>query len=190
MFDHASSAIPAGARADVAPEASSLEREVVALFDQLRDRLLRYVISMGLLVPDAEEIIQEAFLALFRHLQQGKPRYNLRAWLFQVAHNLALKQYLRGRRDRDNVAQYGGTSAGDFFVDHTPNPEAQISRRERESRLFGVWEALPELDQRCLSLRAEGLTYREISQVLEISLGSVAISLARSLERFARADGR
>lgn len=188
MLEEASAAVRAGYR--TAPEASALEQEVVALFDQLQDRLMRYVMSLGVLAPDAEEIIQEAFLALFRHLQLGKPRHNLRAWLFQVVHNMALKHRSRARRNRDSVVQYGGTTAGDHFVDHTPNPEVQLSRQERENRLFSVWGALPELDQRCLSLRAEGLTYREIAQVLEISLGSVSISLARSLKRFARADGR
>jgi len=45
---------------------------------------------------------------------------------------------------------------------------------------------LPEEDRRCLVLRAEGLRYREIASVLEISLGSVALSLERSLTRLAR----
>jgi len=51
-----------------------------------------------------------------------------------------------------------------------------------------VLQALPETDQQCLSLRAEGLRYREIAAVVGISLGSVAASLERSLDRLARAD--
>ena len=69
---------------------SPLEEEVVGLFDQLQDRLLRYLLSLGLPAAEGEEIVQETFLALFQHLQRGKPRHNLRAWVFQVAHNLAL----------------------------------------------------------------------------------------------------
>ena len=61
--------------------------ELVGLFDQLRDRLLRYVISLGLPVRDGEDIIQEEFLSLFRHLQQGRSRSNLQAWTFRVAEN-------------------------------------------------------------------------------------------------------
>ena len=48
---------------------SPLVEEVVGLFDQLRDRLLRYVISFGLPVQDGEAIAPEVFLALFQHLQ-------------------------------------------------------------------------------------------------------------------------
>jgi RNA polymerase sigma-70 factor (ECF subfamily) len=55
--------------------------------------------------------------------------------------------------------------------------------------LLGVLQALPEEDQCCLRLRAEGLRYREISALLGISLGAVSMSLTRSLARLMRADG-
>src|SRR5215472_12820808 len=47
---------------------SALAEEVVSLFDQLRDRLLRYVLSFGLPIQDAEDVVQEVFLSLFRQL--------------------------------------------------------------------------------------------------------------------------
>jgi RNA polymerase sigma-70 factor (ECF subfamily) len=168
---------------------SPLEEEVVILFDQLQDRLLRYLLSLGLAASDGEEIVQEVFLALFQHLQRGKPRHNLRAWVFQVAHNLALKQRNSNRRNRLSLVDCG-TSVENVFVDRSPNPEDQLATNQRYVRLRDVLRALPEQDRRCLSLRAEGLTYREIAQVLEMSLGAVSLSLGRSLARFARADKR
>src|ERR1700683_5144420 len=71
---------------------SEMEREVIELFDQFRDPLLRYALSFGIPVHDAEEVIQEVFLCLFRHLQLRRSRKNLRGWIFRVAHNLSLKQ--------------------------------------------------------------------------------------------------
>jgi RNA polymerase sigma-70 factor, ECF subfamily len=169
---------------------SSLETEVVEVFDQMRDRLLRYILALGLPTHDAEEIVQEVFLALFRHLQRGRLCRNLRAWLFQVAHNQALKRRELDRRSRQSLARFGTDSIASFLADSEPNPEEQFSRNQRSVRLLGVWKALPEQDRQCLVLRAEGLTYREIAEVLSISLGAVAASLERSLGRFARADGR
>ena len=166
-------------------KSSPLEEEVVGLFDQLQDRLLRYLLSMGLPAAEGEEIVQETFLALFQHLQRGKPRHNLRGWVFQVAHNLALKQRKATQRDRQNLLEHGWASA-----DRALDPEEQLATNQRQARLASVLEALPEQDRRCLSLRAEGLTYREIAQVLDMSLGSVSLSLGRSLARFARADQR
>jgi RNA polymerase sigma-70 factor (ECF subfamily) len=182
--------VAAAGDATASPKPSPLEEEVVVLFDQMQDRLLRYLLSIGLPVPDAEEIVQEVFLALFRHLQRGKSRSNLRAWVFQVAHNLAAKHYIAKRRDRQNLVDAGTTPAVDSFVDRAPNPEDQFATNQRQARLQSVLRALPEQDRQCLSLRAEGLTYREIGQVLDMSLGAVALSLGRSLARFTRAAER
>ena len=81
------------------------ECQVISLFEHFRDSLLRYALSFGLTVHDGEEITQEVFLALFRHLQlQGNPGKTYRGWIFRVAHNLALKRryanHRSHRRDR------------------------------------------------------------------------------------------
>jgi RNA polymerase sigma-70 factor (ECF subfamily) len=55
-------------------------------------------------------------------------------------------------------------------------------------RLRTVLRALPEQDRCCLALRAEGLRYREIAATLGISLGSVSLSLTRSLARLGSAE--
>jgi RNA polymerase sigma-70 factor (ECF subfamily) len=169
--------------------ASGIQEEVVELFDQLRDQLLRYLSSFALALPDAEEIIQETFLALFQHLQRGKPRHNLRGWLFRVAHNLALKRRQRDRRDYQNGPD-SGAAAQDSLVDPTPNPEDQLATSQTQQRLMAVLNALPEQDRRCLCLRTEGLRYREIASVLDMSLGAVSLSLERSLGRIARVAER
>src|SRR5271154_3896319 len=89
---------------------SELEREIIGLFDQLRDRLLRYVFSFGVSAHDGEEIVQEVFLALFQHLRSGKSRKNLRGWVFRVAHNLALKQRYASRRLQDRMDSDGSVA--------------------------------------------------------------------------------
>jgi RNA polymerase sigma-70 factor (ECF subfamily) len=167
-----------------------LEAEVIAVFDQMHDRVFRYVLSTGVPVDDAEEIVQEVFLALFQHLQRGKSRRNLRAWVFQVAHNLAVKHYLGRVRERRNLVDPGVDLTENSFVDRAPNPEDQVSNNQSQARLQSVFRALPVQDRECLSLRAEGLTYREIGRILDMSLGAVALSIGRSLARFARAQGR
>jgi RNA polymerase sigma-70 factor (ECF subfamily) len=163
---------------------SRLEEEVVALFDQLRGPLLRYLLSFSIDIADAEEIVQEVFLALFQHLRNGKSRSNLLAWTFAVAHNLALKNRLRAQRRPAALPD----TYSDIQADRGADPEEQAAGLQRQQRLLAVVRALPEQDQCCLSLRAEGLRYRDIAAVLGISLGSVAASLERSLARLTRAD--
>jgi RNA polymerase sigma-70 factor (ECF subfamily) len=165
-----------------------LESVVIGLFDRLRSGLLRYVLSFGLSVHDGEEIVQEVFLSLFRHLQLGRPRKNLHGWVFRAAHNLALKQHATNRKLHDTVKFEAGLA--ERQLDPAPTAEEQLARHQRQERLLAVLRALPEQDQRCLRLRAEGLSYREIAQTLGVSLGTVSATLARSLARLARADER
>ena len=171
-------------------EPSPLEAEVLALFDRLRNRLLSYVLRFTpLTLQDGEEVVQEAFLALFHHVQRGRSRENLSAWLFRVVHNLGLKRLQAYRRDSQSVVAL--TSAVEqTLADPGLNPEDALAREETQRRLFAVVKALTEQNQRCLALRAEGLRYREIADVLGISLGAVAKSLERSLERITRAAQR
>src|SRR5208282_5452579 len=167
---------------------SPLEVEVVELFDEMRDRLLRYLLFLGLSVHDGEEIIQESFLLLFQHLRLGKSRQNLRGWVFRVARNLALKERAANQLRSRRMVEFDESLPGQS-VDGNCNPEEQLQSRMRQRRLLAVVRALPEQDQSCLCMRAEGLRYREIAEALGISLGSVAASLARSLARLSRADG-
>ena len=167
-------------------DAAELERVVVHLFDRTQARLSSYVIAFGLPVHDAEDIVQETFLSLFDHLERGRPRWNLNGWLFRVAHNLALKRRVANRKFERNLVDH------DTLTHHPcgrPNAEQQVLFSQTQKRLRAVFEALSEQDQRCLYLRAEGLKYREIADVLGISLGGVSLSLSRSFARLTRAVG-
>jgi RNA polymerase sigma-70 factor (ECF subfamily) len=164
-----------------------LQLEILNLFDSLRHPLLRYAISFGLSLHDAEDILQEVFLALFRHLELGRSRENLHGWLFRVTHNQAL------RRRAQNQASARMTPNENDASDHhdpSPGPEEQLLFNERQRRLMMELLNLPATDQMCLRLRAQGWKYREISEALGISLGSVSNSLARSLTRLERTDKR
>jgi RNA polymerase sigma-70 factor, ECF subfamily len=166
----------------------SYEEEVALLFEHFRNRLLRYLCSLGLSTQDGEEIIQEVFLSLFRHLQDNKSRRNLRAWIFRVAHNLGLKR--RTENGSLKLSVESEFSAAGQYHDPAPSPEEQVFLRQRQRRLLAVVDALPLQDRNCLYLRGEGLRYREIAQVLDISLGSVSQSLARAIKRLSDADYR
>ena len=78
----------------------------------------------------------------------------------------------------------------DSLIDPAPNPEDQLATDQTKRRLMAILQALPEQNRWCLYLRAEGLRYREIAEVLDMSLGSVSLCLERSLARIARAPER
>jgi RNA polymerase sigma-70 factor (ECF subfamily) len=170
----------------VSPASITIEREVLRLFDRVGSRLLRYVASFGLNPEEAEDIVQEIFLALCRHLHLGRDRRDLTGWLFRVAHNLALRQRRQIRRRQAHAL--AGETVLARRIDPAPNPEARLAQSERRRRLISVIHALPARDRRCLFLRAEGLRYRDIAAALGVSLGTVAKSLARAITRLVNAD--
>lgn len=181
MTDHAWVQTARLANRSAADDECPEQAEVVQLFGELRVPLLRYLHGLGLPACDGEDVVQDAFLALFRHLRAGKPRDHLPAWTFRVARNLALKRIQQAaqqpRWDEDC------TNA----PDRAANPEERVVHSQRERTTLAVIGALTPLDRQCLQLRADGLRYREIAEVLEMSLGAVAASVGRALSRIARA---
>lgn len=173
---HASVTAPAGVR-----------DEVLRLFDACAPGVRRYVRSCGVSSDVADDIVQETFVALFQHLRKGGSRENLRGWVMQVGYRLALKhRRTEGRRGRWQGpwdAEAGGVP------DSAVDPETACVAREDQRRLRSVLKALPERDRQCVYLRAEGLRYREIADVLGLSLGAVAKSVTRALGRLSAVVG-
>jgi RNA polymerase sigma-70 factor (ECF subfamily) len=154
------------------------EEAVMMLFDQMHTRLMRYSIAMGIETAEAEDILQETFVALFHYLRLGRSRENWNAWLFKVVRNLTLKRKAKIVREAGRCASEAKEQPG-----LGPSPEESILLSEQSALLQATVRAMPTIDQDCLRLRAEGLRYREIARVLDISLGGVAASLSRSFAR-------
>jgi len=159
----------------------NVDDEVLRLFDATAPAVRRCICSCGVSPDVADDIVQETFLALFQHLRKGGHRENLRAWVIQVGYRLALKH----RRGEGRRRRWQGPWEADVVdvSDPTTGPEAACAANEDRRRVRSVLRVLPERDRQCVCLRADGLRYREIADVLGISLGSVAKSLARAVGR-------
>ncbi len=165
-----------------------VEDEVLRLFDTTAPAVRRCICSCGIPADVADDIVQETFLALFQHLRKGGHRENLRAWLIQVGYRQALK-HRRGEGRRRRWQEPWEADVVDI-PDPTIGPEAACAAKEYRRRMRSVLKALPERDRQCVGLRADGLRYREIADVLGISLGAVAKSLARAVGRLSTVIGR
>jgi RNA polymerase sigma-70 factor, ECF subfamily len=164
---------------------------VTALFDELRTPLYRYVISLGLSPHDADEVAQETFLRLHRHVlsrgvSNGTPQDDaqLRGWVFRVAQNLAHDQ--RRRALPRAAASLEESAAARRAVDMEEGPEQRLLTDERAARLHAAMQALPARQQQCLRLRAEGMRYREIAEVLQVSVSTVADLVHQALARLGK----
>ncbi|MEG9438534.1 RNA polymerase sigma factor [Edaphobacter sp. HDX4] len=158
-----------------------LQSQVTALFDQLRAPLLRYLWDFRLTSDVAEELVQEAFLKLFEELRQGRNVEMPRPWLFRVAHRLALKEMRRLRIREGGDPLHDEDSSHFEIADLRPTPVEQVLLDEREHRLSDALQELSVRERQCLNLRVEGLRYREIADVMDISVTTVSETLRRAV---------
>jgi RNA polymerase sigma-70 factor, ECF subfamily len=163
-------------------ERDDVRAEVLSLFDECAPRLRRYARSCGLTPQAADDVIQDTFVQLYRHLCLGRSRQNLHGWLFTVCHRLARKQRARTAQ-RVGRESWLDPDRADAVLDPADDPERQLARLDHGRRLRAAIRALPERHRQCLQLRAEGLGYRDIARVLGISLGAVAKALAHVVFR-------
>ena len=141
--------------------------------------MYRYLLTLGLHPPQAQEAAQEVFLRLYATMKKGEEIRNPRAWIFRVAHNLGLK--IRARQNTEMPVRSGpGSRAGV----PRPGPRARPARPGARSCTFTArWRALSEQQRRCLYLRLEGLRYPEIGSRLGISASAVGEFLRRAMAR-------
>lgn len=156
----------------------TLHEEVAQLFEAMREGIYRYLMSLGLHPPQAQEATQEVFLRLYSSLKQGEPIENRRAWVVRVAHNYGLKvraqQVSQTEFTPDLESRLSGLS---------PNPEQELIEKERLLRFHRAVENLSDQQRRCLHLRLEGLRYPEIAAALGISASAVGEFLRRAIVR-------
>lgn len=147
--------------------------ELMAVHGQaLRVHLARYVPA-----ADAEDLLQELWLRVWRRAGQWDGRGRPLAWLLAIATNLALN-HLRDRRaaiptvplDAEETMETRA-SASEVAV---PGPEDQVLWRDQLDRLNALMALLPEEKQAALLLvRVEGYTLREAADLLGVPVGTL-----------------
>ena len=155
--------------------------EATALYSELRKPLLRYLVCLGLSMDEAQDVVQEAFLSLHRHLTAGGSKENIRSWLFRVAHNRARNQ--QNRYDR----RFGAPLDAEIglALGPRPRPSKPCSRRKNSSSSNKAIGQLAAAERECLLLRAGGLRYREIGEVLGMPTSTVAETIDRAIKKLA-----
>jgi RNA polymerase sigma-70 factor, ECF subfamily len=158
------------------------DREATTLFGELRKPLLRYLVCLGLSSDEAQDVVQDAFLSLHRHLSAGGSQENMRSWLFRVAHNQARNR--QTSYDRRFSAPLDD-AAGALDLPDEATPERVLLEKEKFERLTKALRTLAGTERECLLLRASGLRYREIGEVLGIATSTVADIVDRAVKKLA-----
>lgn len=162
------------------------------LVERHQDRLVRLCERLLGDAEEARDAAQEVFVKAFRHAGRAQPRGQLFTWLYRIAVNHCLNRMRRRRIARffSLSAPVEEESAPTFDPpSESPSPERELEERERWRATRRAIDALPESQRTVLLLaKFEGLAYREIAEVLGISLGAVESRLVRAVRRLAGAQ--
>jgi RNA polymerase sigma factor (sigma-70 family) len=122
----------------------------------------------------AEDLFQEICLAIWRALPRFRGEASVRTFLFRIAHNRGL----------DACAQRRGPEVdlelASAVPDGAADPEVRAGQRELQERLLTALRVLPVAYRQVLSLALEGLSQREIADVVGITENNVAVRLTRA----------
>ena len=162
-------------------EDTSVRRLVLEHYDRECLPLRRYLQLLGIDRDTAQEVAQEAFLKLHEHLLASGDRTNLRAWLYRVAHNLGRNTQTAFRSSRTEL-QGDMSSAADPPCS-AASVEEELLSAERSRLMREAMNRLSAAQKDCLVLRAQGLKYREIAEVLNLSISTVGENIQRGLEK-------
>jgi RNA polymerase sigma-70 factor (ECF subfamily) len=189
------------------PDADARKQNVQCLDvadEQIAGRELQKVLSLGLPsfyrcafrllgnAADAEDAVQDALLAAYKHINQFRGQSQISTWLTTIVRNCALMQ-LRKRPPQIHFPldeQFGEEQPRflwEGLVDERPSPEDQFRNSELAARLRKCIALLSPILRRTFQLRVmDGLSIFETARILRVPHGTVKARLARARAKIAR----
>lgn len=144
---------------------------------------------------DAEDIVQETFIRLWKNISKYRREVKLTTWLYKIVTNLCL-DLLKSRRFRERNSK-SDLVTGSFVAD-PGTPEKETFRRELQTIIAELTETLTPKQRIVFVLRdLEGLTVQEICAALSMSPGNVKsnlyyarVSMSEKLKKYYQEKGK
>lgn len=141
---------------------------------------------------DAEDAVQEALLAAYRHINQFRGQSQLSTWLTTIVRNSALMQLRKRSRQihfplDEQFEEEQPRPVWEGLADERPSPEDEFRNSELTARLRRCMRLLSPTLRRTFQLRVmDGLSICETAQILGVPHGTVKAQLARARAKIAR----
>jgi RNA polymerase sigma factor (sigma-70 family) len=158
-------------------------------WSELVDRFsgLVWHVIQGFRLPRAvgEDVFQTTWLRLTEHLSRIRQPESLGGWLARTAKNECLRAVTLGQRERLDLDE------GTVVIDLCPDVDRPLLDESRDEVLWQAFEGLPDACQRLLRLLIADppLSYLEVSEMLDMPIGSIGPTRARCLSRLRSSRG-
>lgn len=151
------------------------------LIDDYRDKVFKTALSFVPFVDDAEDLAQEVFIEVHKSISGFRGQSTLSTWIYRITVNKAIN-YLK-----KNKKHLNSRPLQDFFTgeheQNTISPDASSSVQQKEHRkiIMHAIQSLPERQAKVFVLhKIEGMPYKEISEMMNLSLSSVESLMHRA----------
>lgn len=157
------------------------------IYQRYESELLRYILRLTDLDEDeAHDILQESFIKIWRNLNEFDDSMKLSSWLYRIVHNETISHIRKkksfGKDNTRDVQLYRNILGEEPGM--TDDPE------EKVSRIPAILDQLPLKYKEILVLKfLELKSYDEISDILKIPEGTVAIRINRAKQRYREVSG-
>ncbi len=158
------------------------------LYNRYEGKMIAYIKKISSLTQEeAEDVLQEAFIKIWRNLNDYDTDLKFSSWVYRIVHNETIS-YWRKKKSygKDKQLATGEVSLKDDVV-----KEEEGQEEDKEAKVKTLLAAMPPKYREILVLRYfEGLSYDEISDVLKIPPGTVATRLNRAKKSFEKLAGK
>ncbi len=152
------------------------DHQAIDQFLQIQNKLYRFVLGLVKSTEEAEDIVQDTFIKMIETIRKKKDLDNFEAWCMTVARNRAFDILKKIKRTR-NITKESAVLTEDKQMDFTIR-DIQDERWEVVERCI---RELPDHYREIILLRdVEGYRYKEISQMLDMSISQVKVSIHRA----------
>lgn len=138
---------------------------------------------------DRADLAQEVWIRVYRNIKRLQEPLKFRGWLTRIVTNLFYDELRRRKRFRSPLSLDAPLNLEDGEMDweiasDTRRPDEELATREFYDRLHDAIADLPEVFRTTIVLREiEGMSYEQIAELTEVSLGTVKSRIARARQR-------
>jgi len=155
------------------------------LVERYEEKLLRYVmrISTGAR-EDAEDVLQDVFLSAYKNLNDFDQELKFSSWIYRIAHNKVISHF-RKVTARPKTMTYEGDSQLLNILASEEDIALDLEKKYTVEEVRDMLETLDERYKEVLVLKfLEEKDYKEISDILEKPMGTVATLINRAKKQF------
>jgi RNA polymerase sigma-70 factor (ECF subfamily) len=151
-------------------------KELIEILTPYKNKMFRYAFSIVGNRYEAEDVVQEAIIKIWKRMDKFSEIDNKEAWVITIVRNLSIdKVRAKKKKQTSDINDYYHIS------DNSPAPDITLEQKDAVIKVAEIMESLNETQREIITLRdIEGYTYQEIADIMELKVDQVKVYLFRA----------